>query len=156
MSEKILHVEPWAPHTHDIAQDFIGKIHAVAPELEVLFMGAAALGLPGKNDIDLDILCSKEDIVAYTQKLLPILGTPKDTNDHLAAWEFQYEGFEIDIILSDPSMSHVPEQQSVFEKLKTEPILLKEYSELKQACDGLPYTIYENRKKAFFKRLLNQ
>lgn len=156
MTEKIFHIQPWKPKTQEVAQNLIDDIHAVTPEIEVLFMGAAALGLPGKNDIDLDILCNQKDVAAYTQKLLPILGSPKETQKTLTVWEFKYQGFDIDAILSDPAISHVPEQQKVFEKLKTHSILLNEYRQLKETCDGLPYVEYEKRKKAFFESILSQ
>lgn len=150
-------MQPWTPKIQKAAQSLINKIHAANPELEILFMGAAALGLPGKNDIDLDILCRRDDVRGYTQKLLPVLGPPKETDDNLTTWNFKYQGFDIDAILSDPSISHVSEQRRIFKKLKASPDLLNEYRELKMACDGLPYATYEKRKKIFFlKRVLGQ
>ena len=150
MAEKIFRMQPWTLKIQEAAQSLINELHEITPELEVLFMGAAALGLPGKNDIDLDILCKQEDMADYVQKLTPVLGEPKDSDDNLAVWDFTYRGFTIDAILSDPSTSHVPEQKRVFERLKTNPELLGEYRELKASCDGLPYTTYEKRKKIFF------
>lgn len=157
MIEKVFHVQPWTPKIQEVAQSLINEIHVTNPELEILFMGAAALGLPGKNDIDLDILCRQDDVKDYTHKLLPTLGLPKEADDNLAMWDFKYQGFDIDAILSDPSTSHVPEQRRVFEKLKADPDLLNEYRELKIACDGLSYATYEERKKVFFiERVLDQ
>lgn len=138
------------PKTSQTAQSIIDNVHSVAPELEVLFMGAAALGLPGKNDIDLDILCKIQDVRAYATKLAPVLGQPKEITEKLAVWEFEKDGFEIDIILSDPLLSHVPEQRKVFEALKASPDLLAKYKKLKELCDGMDYEEYERRKKAFF------
>lgn len=157
MTEKIFHLQQWTPEILEAAHSLISKIHTATPELEILFMGAAALGLPGKNDIDVDILCRKADINSYTKKLLPILGVAKEVNDNLAVWNFKYQGFDIDAILSDPTTSHVPKQQRVFEKLKESPDLLNEYRELKVACNGLSYATYEKRKKLFFtERVLGQ
>lgn len=65
MNDQMFHLKPWVPEVATTAQNLIARIHEATPELEVLFMGAAALGLPGKNDIDLDILCEAKDI---TQK----------------------------------------------------------------------------------------
>ncbi len=73
MTEKVFRMQPWTPAIQEAAQSLISEIRTTAPELEVLFMGAAAFGLPGKNDIDLDILCNQNNIKAYTQKLLPVL-----------------------------------------------------------------------------------
>lgn len=154
MSKKIFHLQEWTPDATKAAADIINKIHAAAPELEVLFMGAAALKLPGKNDIDLDILCSIEDVARYTELLLPVLGKPEDTKGTMTVWEFKQGGFEVDCILSDPAISHVPAQREVFETLKASDSLLREYETLKRACDGLPYEEYERRKKAFFARMV--
>lgn len=156
MTEKVFHMQPWTPKIQEAARSLINEIHMTNPELEILFMGAAALGLPGKNDIDLDILCHQVDVKDYTQKLLPTLGHPKEADDSLTVWDFKYQGFDIDATLSDPSTSHVPEQRRIFEKLKTNSDLLNEYRELKIACDGLSYATYEERKKVFFKRVLGQ
>ncbi|HET7301865.1 MAG TPA: hypothetical protein VFI74_00870 [Candidatus Saccharimonadales bacterium] len=64
-------------------------------------MGAAALGLPGKNDIDLDILCPSKDIVHNAERLQAVLGEPKSITHATAAWEFEKNGFEIDCILCE-------------------------------------------------------
>lgn len=149
MTEKLFHMQPWTSEIQEVAQSLINEIHAVTPELEVLFMGAAALKLPGKNDIDLDILCNQVDLPAYAQKLLPILGTPKNADGKLVVWEFILDGFEIDAILSDPKTSHVPLQRKRFEILRANPKLQEEYRQLKQQCDGLLYDEYEKRKIAF-------
>ena len=149
MSQKTFHLQPWTPKVQATAQQLVTQIHAVVPELEVLFMGAAALGLPGKNDIDLDILCNQKDVAAYTKKLVPVLGQPKEATDKLAAWEFMLNGFEVDCILSDPAISHVPLQRRRFEILRDSAELREAYKQLKESCDGLPYEEYEKQKVAF-------
>ncbi len=150
MQGKIFRLQPWTSRVQATAQKLINDIRTVTPELEVLFMGAAALGLPGKNDIDLDILCQKENVATYTQKLKTVLGDPKVAKENLTVWEFELDGFEVDCILSDPTISHVPLQRKRFEKLQANPELLNKYRKLKEACDGLTYEEYEKRKVAFF------
>lgn len=150
MDTAVFHLQPWAPQVKVVADKLIHDIHGVAPELEVLFMGAAALGLPGKNDIDLDILCSKDDLDTYTEKLTPLLGAPAKVSDATTAWKFMLSGYEIDCILSDPVTSHVPLQRKRFEILKSSPDLQHNYRRLKEKCDGLPYAEYERRKIDFF------
>lgn len=152
---KTFKLEPWTPKVSEVAENLVSDIKRVTPELEILFMGAAALKLPGKNDIDLDILCDKKDIGAYANKLVPVLGNPKEINDNLAAWNYELDGLEIDLILSDPGTSHVPAQKRVFEILKANIELQKEYIKLKIECDGMPYVEYENRKRSFFEMIIN-
>lgn len=144
------HIKPWTPALAGTADKIIHKIHEAAPELEVLFMGAAALGLPGKNDIDLDILCDGNEIEEYIKKLNPIFGEPINIKQNLAEWKFEYEGYEIDAILSDPKTSHVPLQRKRFDILKSDKRLRKEYRKLKEECDGLVLKEYEKRKNRFF------
>lgn len=154
MAEKLFKLEPWTPEVKNTAETLIDNIKSVVPELEILFMGAAALGLPGKNDIDLDILCDEKDVALYASKLKPILGEPKEITSHLAAWNFEIDGFEIDLILSDPNISHVPVQQKVFNILQNSPRLKEEYKKLKIKCDNIPYQQYEEQKITFFNKLL--
>ena len=149
MREKIFHLQQWTPKIQKTAERLIEQINNIAPELDVLFMGAAALKLPGKNDVDLDILCNEADITTYTERLLPILGQPKEARDDMVAWEFERDGFEIDVILSDPKTSHVALQRKRFELLKENQGLRDEYRKLKEASDGIPYAEYEKRKAAF-------
>lgn len=149
VNKQYFHLQEWTPKTFEIAREIIQKINSATPELEVLFMGAAALQLPGKNDIDLDILCKTADITHYTKLLVPILGKPKSTGE-LTAWNFTEAGFEIDCMLSDPATSHVPMQKKIFDLLKTNQILRDEYEQLKRSCDGLPYEEYDKQKNAFF------
>ena len=153
MSDKLFHLQAWTPQVLEVAQNVMRDIQRITPELEVLFMGAAALKLPGKNDIDLDILCAADDVPSYTKKLIAVLGKPEEELPHQTAWEFTQDGFEIDCILSDPSISHVPLQKRRFELLQSNPQLLEAYKQLKIACDGLPYEQYEKRKIAFLEKL---
>lgn len=147
---KIYHHKPWSLRIKEIAEKLMHDIHEVVPEVGLFFMGAAALGLPGKNDIDLDITAPAEKIPEYTEKLKSVLGEPKEQSNQIAVWSFYVDDIEIDAIISDPTTSHVPEQQKVFETLNSNPALLAEYEQLKISCDGLPYEEYEKKKKEFF------
>lgn len=155
MKHDYYHVHEWTPELKQVGDELVIKVHEVAPELEVLFMGAAALGLPGKNDLDLDILCDSHDIKRYTDVLRPILGTPQKLSNEMALWSYMQNDIEIDCIISDPARpnSHVPKQKKVFEILKANSELRERYRQLKYECDGLPYEQYEAKKKAFLQEL---
>jgi GrpB-like predicted nucleotidyltransferase (UPF0157 family) len=155
MKHDYYHVHEWTPALKQAGDELVAKIHDVAPGLEVLFMGAAALGLPGKNDLDLDILCEANNIKRYSDALKPVFGAPQKLNDEMAVWSYMQNGIEIDCILSDPKRpnSHVPKQKKVFEKLKANSDLRERYKKLKYECDGLPYEQYEAQKKAFFQEI---
>jgi hypothetical protein len=105
------------------------------------------------NDVDLHILCKLEDVPHYTQKLVAVLGEPKEATDKIATWDFMKDGFEIDCILSDPTISHVPKQRRCFDLLQNSPKLLEEYKQLKIKYDGLPYEEYAKVKKDFLEKI---
>ncbi len=155
MKHDYYRVHEWTPGLKQIGDELVAKVHDVVPELEVLFMGAAALGLPGKNDLDLDILCDGHEIKHYAEILEQIFGTPQELNDEMAAWSYMQGEVEIDCILSDPkrSNSHVPKQKKVFETLRSNLQLREHYKQLKYECDGLPYEQYEAKKKAFLQEI---
>lgn len=155
MRHDYYHVQEYTPQLRQLADKLISEIHAAVPELEVLFMGAAALGLPGRNDLDLDILCSQSDLQKYVDRLAPVLGTPQKQKDTMIVWNYMRDGVEIDCILSDPTIpnSYVPKQKKVFEALKVNPELQERYRRLKIECDGLPYEQYEAKKKAFLEEV---
>jgi GrpB-like predicted nucleotidyltransferase (UPF0157 family) len=156
MKNNYFYCHEWTQELQNVANELIGSIHDVAPELEVLFMGAGALRLPGKNDIDLDILCDVHDLKRYVHVLMSVLGAPEKLNDDMAIWDYEHKGFEIDAILSDPNTpgSHVPTQKRRFEKLKASSELQEQYRQLKLECDGLPYAQYETKKKAFLEEVV--
>jgi len=149
------HVREWTPGLKQLADELIAAVHQIAPELEVLFMGAAALGLPGKNDIDLDILCPQSRLKHYASILTSVFGAPQKLKETMAVWSYMQEGIEIDCILSDPTIpgSHVPAQRKMYETLKADIDLRERYRQLKYECDGLPYEQYEAKKKQFFQQV---
>jgi hypothetical protein len=155
MKHEYYHVHEWTPALKHAGDELVANIRDVAPELDVLFMGAAALGIPGKNDLDIDILCGADNIKHYSDILKPVLGTPQKLSDEMAVWSYMRNGIEIDCILSDPTKpdSHVPKQKKVFEKLKASSELRERYEKLKYECDGLPYEQYEVQKKAFLQEV---
>lgn len=156
MSEKTFNFKPWNESTKIVAEDVIGQIRAVAPHLEVLYMGASALGLPGDNDIDLDVLCDKNDLDFNTILLSKVLGTPKEIiRDDITKWEFAYRGLVVDCILSDPKYSHVSRQKKIFEILQSSPEVREAYIRIKQECDRKPYSVYKEKKAKFFDKISN-
>ncbi|HSX30325.1 MAG TPA: hypothetical protein VLE99_00195 [Candidatus Saccharimonadales bacterium] len=155
MTHDYYHVQEWTPQLKATGDELVARIHEVVPELEVSFIGAAALGLPGKNDIDLDILCNQSDLKRYADILTPVLGVPQAFKDNMVVWSYMDDDIEIDCILSDPTLpgSHVPKQKRTFEILKSSPELQERYKQLKYDCDGLPYEQYEAKKNAFWKEI---
>lgn len=62
-------IKSFDPKARAVATDVIAEIKQTVPGLEILFMGAATLGIAGQNDLDLYILCPEKDFDKYLPKL---------------------------------------------------------------------------------------
>lgn len=146
-------VKPFDPKTHDVANEIIGQVKNVAPGLQVLFMGASALGIAGQNDIDIYICSPREDFDKYLPSLKELFGENRPSIS-IIKWELQRGGFDVELYLTDPDTPSMQEQIQVFEILRRNPDLLKEYESIKKSSDGASFREYMRRKYEFFNKIL--
>lgn len=137
-----------------IADDIIRKIKIIVPELEVKWIGASALEISGQKDIDLYILCPPNKFPKYLQKLMRLFDIPKFMNKNYIEWNFKKSGYDIELYLANPDTSSMQKQLRVFEILKNDHKLLKEYEELKVSFNGKPYKRYQKAKYEFYNKIL--
>lgn len=152
--EKVVHIVPFSPRYKEMAERLIAEVQAHHPELEARYTGAAALGIAGQNDLDLDFMTSPALFPTYLVTFVELFGEPRVQNTGVAAWSFEREGIEIDLWLSDPASESSQEQWQIFEILSTNPALCKEYEQLKLQFDGKSYKEYQRAKYEFYNRLL--
>jgi len=136
-----------------IAEELINKIKIVEPNLEVKHLGASALGISGQNDIDISVLCSKDEFNIHKENLSQIFGEPK-SGISIIEWNFEEHGFSVTIYLADPKNSSTAEQINVFEILKNNLTLLKEYETLKELAAKKSYRYYQQKKYEFYNKIL--
>ncbi len=151
---KIVRVYPFNSEGQSIALNLVNKIKAVFPQANVLFMGSTALGIAGQKDIDIYILDSVENFEKYLPKLESMFGQINKSGDYIkkkfVEWKFVQDEYDIEIYLTEP-----PERQiKVFEILRDNHYLLKEYEELKFRFDGKSYKDYQTAKYHFFNKIL--
>jgi len=153
-TDKVTAIKPFDPKVQETAQAIIQQIKNESPNLEIFFGGASALGIAGQNDIDLNLLSTPEDYGKYIPTLTELFGQPAKTNPTLVKWEFNKDGFDIELYLTDKNSKELKRQIAVFDKLKTDLKLLKEYEQIKLASNGLPFREYMRRKYEFFNKIL--
>ena len=153
--DKRVKIYPYNPKAKIIAEEIIKKIHEVFPQLEVVHIGAAALGIAGQSDLDINILSKAEDHDKYLPGLTGLFGEPAIKGTSIK-WEFQKGGFGVELYLTDKESPGFQEQLKVFNLLKNNPKLLKEYDELKKSCDGISFKEYQRRKYEFYNRILGR
>ena len=137
--EKIAHIKPFNPRVKKVGEMLVSKIKTLLPELEVVFIGATALGIAGQNDIDLNILSTPGEYKKYLPKIKELFGEPTQTNQNLIKWEFVQNGFEIELYLTDKNSPLLKAQIETFEILRQNPALIREYEKIKIESDGQPF-----------------
>ena len=128
----------------------ISKIKKKLPELDILFIGATALGIAGQNDIDIYVLSNPKDFSKYLPVIKKLFGKPKNIHKAFVEWEFTENGYPIELYLTEP-----PERQiKVYKILKSNKKLLKEYEDLKLKFEGKRSRDYQKVKYEFYNKIL--
>lgn len=149
-NDKIVSIRPFDPKARKVGDGIVRRIKKEFPKLNILFMGATALGIAGQNDIDIYVLSSQQDFNRYLPTLERIYGKPKHIHKTFIEWKFDEDSFDVDLYLTEP-----PERQiKVFEILKSDKKLLKEYEDLKLGFNGKSFRDYQKTKYEFYSRIL--
>ena len=151
--DKKVKIVSYNPKVKEIVAHIKRKILEEGIDLEVAHMGASVLEISGQGDIDLYILCKEEDFNVYISRLEKLFGQ-RVSGISIYKWQLNIDGFEIEMYLTDPKTQSMKEQIDVFEKLKNDRELLKEYESIKLSADDLSFREYMRRKYEFFNRIL--
>lgn len=150
---KKVRIEPFHPRAKGIARRLIKRIGVIAPNLEVKFIGASALGVSGVRDIDLFIICPRRHFKKYAPILTTELGKPRYAKTFIE-WKFSRDGYDVEAYLTGPRSGLVPEQIKLFRILKRNPRLRREYQKLKESYNGKSFRAYQKAKYEFYNRIL--
>lgn len=149
--KKKVSIHPFYPEAKTLGESIVKKIKNHFPDLEVLVMGSVALKIAGQKDIDIYALANPKDFNKYLLTFEKLFGGPKHTHKTFTEWGSKKNGFKIEVYLTEP-----PKQQiRVFEILKSDKELLKEYENLKLKFDGKSFRSYQKAKYEFYNRILN-
>ncbi|KKW00924.1 hypothetical protein A3E17_03705 [Candidatus Amesbacteria bacterium RIFCSPHIGHO2_12_FULL_48_14] len=159
-ADKKVVIKPYDPKLREVADGIIRFVHGIDPDLEVLFMGAAGLGISGQGDLDLYILCKPSDFGKYLLGLKDVFGEPVKEKDTYVAWELVRDDVPVELYLTDLGNeiynTSMKEQNDIFNILKTNPDILKEYEDLKISLNGQSFREYQRQKYKFYNRVLSQ
>ena len=154
-ADKKVGIYPFNKKINCVVEIIINSIKNIYPKLEVKHMGASALGISGQNDLDIYALSDPKNFEKYLPGLIKILGNPLHRHKQFIEWNFKKNGFEVQFYLSNPNTKKMKDQIKVYEILKNNKGLQKEYEELKQSLDGKSLREYQEKKYEFYHRILN-
>lgn len=146
-------IEPYDPKSRAQANALIAKIGAIAPELRVHLIGSVSMGIAGQRDIDIFIEGRPAEFSRYQAKFAPLLGIPTRKKKEYLEWKFEEDGWEIDILLIDPTSEKFKSQTEVVWVIQNNPALLTEYEALKLSHNGVSMREYERAKHSFLERV---
>ena len=143
-------IYPYDCESKIIAEQFEAKIHSVAPQLLVHFIGSSSLKIAGCKDIDLFIECGGGEFERYLPKFKTIFGEPSRSKKGYVEWEIEQAGWEIDVLLIDPTTEKFQDQMQTFLILQRNESLRSEYEKLKWNLNGFSIFKYTGIKILFF------
>ena len=142
-----------------ITDSILDRVRSSISEVwPIQFLGSSALGISGQKDIEVFIVCPSDSFQPYIPMLMKEFGSPnpwiKGTTS--IGWEWEEDGYNIELYLTDPKAPETIEQLQVFEILKENPALKAEFENLKLGFDGKSYRDYQKAKYRFFNRILDK
>ena len=150
---KIVIVKPFDPRAQSVAKEIVDQLKAVLPELQIHFGGAAALGVAGQNDIDINILTTPGEYDKYSPIVEKLFGEPIRRGASVK-WVFVKDGFDIELYLSDKNSVNLQDQIRVFEILSQNKALRDKYEQIKMPYGPIDFKDYMRKKYEFFNKIL--
>ncbi|QQR82764.1 GrpB family protein [Candidatus Campbellbacteria bacterium] len=152
---KMIEVKPFDPQVQKVANKIIEELHSVLPTLPLHFGGAAALGIAGQNDIDIIILCTPSEINMYRNVVENLFGAPSRITKSVK-WQFQRDGFDVELYMTDKDSDSTKDQIKIFELLSKNKKLCTEYEQTKLPYGMIDFKEYMRKKYTFFNKVLEE
>jgi len=151
--DKVVTIQPFDSKVRETGTALASMLQAKMPNLEIIFGGSAALGIAGQNDIDINILTTPEEYNLYRPLIEEMFGPPIRVTKSIK-WGFNYDGFLVDLYLTDKNSPKLQEQIAAFKLLFDNKQLREEYEKLKLPYGDQDYKTYMRKKYEFFNRIL--
>jgi GrpB-like predicted nucleotidyltransferase (UPF0157 family) len=149
-----VNIQPFNPGSVVVAKFIIRQIKKIDCKLKVYFIGSSALRIKGNNDIDIYVACNTGDFDQNYSKLKKVFGKPANIKNNFVEWSFKKNIFHVDLVLINQDTPRFKEQIYIFQTLKKNRRILKEYIELKESLNGKSTRDYIQGRMKFFNRLL--
>ena len=154
--DQMVEVKPFDPRGLEVAEKIIAEIKELEPDLDIKLIGSLPLRIAGQEDIDISAYCIKSEQPKHVESFKKLFGEPTRQTGNSIAWDFERDGFSASVWLTDPTVETTKVQLEVFNILKSNPELLKEYERIKIEAKDLPYKEYQRRKYEFYHRILGR
>lgn len=151
---KKIAVQDFNPAVKVASDKVVSAIKTQQPDWDVRSMGSSELGIAGQNDIDIAVLATQATYHDYLPTLESLFGPPHQKEKLPMKWEFNQDGFEVELHVADSTTTTFQEHLEVFTILKEDAELRASYEGLKKSCDGGSFKEYMKKKYEFFNEML--
>ena len=155
-ADKTVKIYPYNPKITEVVEEIVDSINKAYPDLEIKHMGASALKISGQNDIDIYTFSDPKNFDRYLPGLTKLLREPLHKHETFCEWKFKKEGIDIEFYLTAKDSKTMQKQIRVFEKLRDNSDLLKEYENVKSSMNGKSFKEYQEKKYEFYHRILEK
>lgn len=153
-ANKTITIYPYLPQSKNIANQVMDEVRRQLPEAKQYFIGAAALQIAGTNDVDLNVIEIK--FTWALAVLTKLFGKPvSQSHQRFAQWEFNRDGFLVDLCLNNDLAPQLKEQLSIYRILSTNEKLKVKYEKMKVSMSGKSYKDYQTAKYEFYNEALD-
>jgi len=144
-------IHPYDPKTRVVAENEMLRIKSIFQDLEIRFLGASALYIAGRNDVDLYVC---ETSQRSKIELLKSIGEIYGFEAKRDKWKLIRDGIEVTVKVIDPCDPKRVEQLLIQDTFLNDPDLLASYERLKWNLNGKTYREYSMAKLDFLMRLV--
>lgn len=155
-TDKKVKIYPFDKRSIKVTEEIIHSIKDIFPDLEVKHMGASALGISGQKDLDIYAFARSADFSKFLPGFAELFGEALHKHETFIEWKFNRDGFDVELYLTSPDSETMKRQMAVFEILKNNNQLLKEYEKLKTSMNGEPFREYQKKKYEFYHKILQR
>lgn len=155
-ADKKVSIRPFNSKVSSIAESIVRSVVQIYPGLEVKHMGASSLGISGQNDVDVYAFSDPEYFDKYLPGLNKIFGKPPHKHETFCEWKFKKDKLDVEFYLTEKNSKTMQKQIKIFEILKDNIDLLKEYEDLKSSMNGKSFKEYQKKKYEFYHKILGE
>ena len=155
LSDRIISISPYDPHSQVLFRRVQKKIHSLLGE-DVLVeqSGSTIFEIAGQNEVDVVIVVPKNKFPEYIPKLEAVYGPVRSNYPDRARFEVKEDEKKIDLKIVDVHHPNYTEGKVFEDYIKAHPEDVERFRILKEQSNGLTTKEYYRKKIEFINEIL--
>lgn len=147
-------LKPYDPKIERTVSKLFAQISGISSKLQPVLIGSTGLKIHGEGDIDMLIPVAKKQFDHYSKALIKVFGQPTSANATMVQWKVKYQNLPLELDLIDVNSKRFKEQITIFNSLKSNVGLRKEYQLMKANYADKPNWLYQLIRMDFFNQII--